>query len=112
MVAYRLLIILQQLVVMYKQAALYFREDGKADKGAEVLVKAAKLLGDDDREGTMELFKYVEYFKVLLPLNFSLAEMPSRFCPMKTKNSKLVVHSNKLYRLLYNTKRQKMLLKF
>lgn len=43
-------------VPLLKRAANCFREDGKADKGAEVLVKAAQTLGDADVDAALELF--------------------------------------------------------
>lgn len=43
-------------VPLLKRAANCFREDGKADKGAEVLVKAAQTLGDADVDAASELF--------------------------------------------------------
>lgn len=45
-------------VAAFQQASMYYREDGKSDKGAELLIKAAEQLGGDDAEDTMRLFEW------------------------------------------------------
>jgi gamma-soluble NSF attachment protein len=43
-------------VPLLKKAANFFREDGKADKGAEVLCKAAQAMGEADVDAALECF--------------------------------------------------------